>query len=243
MNQSAQLIGISVGPGDPELITVKGLRSIKACDVLFAPQAKVSSESVAKGIVDYFQIPEGRFHIVEFAMERDRKSLNQRYEEVAQAIIAEVVAGKVVGFLTLGDALTFSTWIYTLGAVKKAAPELRIETIPGVTSYAALAAQAECPLGEQKERVLILPCPDEMSELRSAIESHDLVILMKIGHRFDTVVELLAEMNLMDQCILGRKVGMEGGEVYESLSALPAVQKLGYFSTMLIRSFPKNGGA
>ncbi|MEM1294049.1 MAG: precorrin-2 C(20)-methyltransferase, partial [Verrucomicrobiota bacterium] len=71
--------------------------------------------------------------------------------------------------------------------------------------------------------------------LRSAIESNDLVILMKIGHRFDAVVSLISEMYLMDRSILGRKVGMEGGEVYESLRALPAVEKLGYFSTMLIR--------
>lgn len=236
MKQANQLIGISVGPGDPELITVKGLNALESCDVLFAPQAKVSSESVAKGIVDYFKIPEERFRIVEFAMERNREALHQRYDEVARAIIAEVESGKRVGFLTLGDALTFSTWIYTLAAVKKLSPELTIETIPGVTSFAALAAQSECTLGEQKESVLILPCPDEMSELRAAIEANDLVVLMKIGHRFDAVVELVTEMGLGARCILGRKVGMEGGEVFDTLTNLPKVEKLGYFSTMLIRS-------
>ncbi|MEO0448138.1 MAG: precorrin-2 C(20)-methyltransferase [Verrucomicrobiota bacterium] len=236
MKPSSQLIGISVGPGDPELITVKGLNALRSCDVLFAPQSTVSSDSVAKGIVDRFQIPEERFRIVEFAMDRDRESLRRRYEIVAQAILEEVAAGKVVGFLTLGDALTFSTWIYTLAAVRKLAPETSIETIPGVTSFAALAAETECTLGEQKEQVLILPCPDEMSELRSRIESHDLVILMKIGHRFDQVIELIREMGLAEQSVLGRKIGMDGGEVYDSLSDLPEVEKLGYFSTMLIRS-------
>ncbi|MEM1296769.1 MAG: SAM-dependent methyltransferase, partial [Verrucomicrobiota bacterium] len=110
MKPPSQLLGISVGPGDPELITVKGLKALESCDLLFAPQAKVSSESVAKGIVDYFKIPAERFRIVEFAMEREREALHRRYDEVAQSIISEVNSGKKVGFLTLGDALTFSTW-------------------------------------------------------------------------------------------------------------------------------------
>ncbi|MCF6311781.1 MAG: precorrin-2 C(20)-methyltransferase [Verrucomicrobiales bacterium] len=235
MESSAQLIGISVGPGDPELITVKALRVMRECDVLFAPQAKISDHSVAKGIVARFDIPEQRFRTITFAMDRSRESLRSRYQQVADQIIEEIEAGKKVGFLTLGDALTFSTWIYTLDAVRIKRPDLLIETIPGVTSYAALASQVQQPLGEQKERVLILPCPDDMENLRREIESHDLVVLMKIGHRFDALLDLIKSMGLEGRCVLGRKVGMDGGEVFEDLRSLPAIEKLGYFSTMLIR--------
>ncbi len=235
MKHSAQLIGISVGPGDQELITVKALRRMRECDVLFTPQAKNAQQSVAKGIVDCFDIPEQRFRSITFEMDRSRESLKARYQHVADLIIEEIEAGKKVGFLTLGDALTFSTWIYTLHAVRIKRPDLLIETIPGVTSYAALASQVQQPLGEQKERVLILPCPDDMQQLHQAIGSHDLIVLMKIGHRFDALFELIKEMGLQDQCVLGRKIGMEGGEVFENLRSLPAMEKLGYFSTMLIR--------
>lgn len=236
MNHSAQLIGISVGPGDPELITVKALRAMRECDVLFTPQAKNSEQSVAKGIVEGFDIPEQRFRIIIFEMERSRESLKSRYRQVADLIIEEIEVGKKVGFLTLGDALTFSTWIYTLYAVRKKRPDLLIETIPGVTSYAALTAKVQYPLGEQKERVLILPCPDDMSELRREIERHDLVVLMKIGQRFSALIDLLREMQIMDHCVLGRRVGMEGGQCYENLADLPDIGNLGYFSTMLIRT-------
>lgn len=235
MNQSAQLIGISVGPGDPELITVKALRIMRDCDVLFAPQAKNSEQSVAKGIVDGFDIPEQKFRAVAFEMERSRESLKQRYQQVADLIIEEIELGKKVGFLTLGDAFTFSTWIYTLETVREKRPDLLIETIPGVTSYAALAAKVQYPLGEQKEHVLILPCPDDMAELRREIERHDLVVLMKIGHRFEALLDLLREMGIMDHCVLGRRVGMQDGQCYENLCDLPDIEKLGYFSTMLIR--------
>lgn len=236
MKCSTQLIGISVGPGDPELITVKALRIMRDCDVLFAPQARNSAQSVAKGIVDDFDIPEQKFRTMAFEMERSRESLKQRYQQVADLIIEEIDLGKKVGFLTLGDALTFSTWIYTLQAVREKRPDLLIETIPGVTSYAALAANVQQPLGEQKERVLILPCPDDMAELRREIERHDLVVLMKIGQRFSALLDLLREMEIMDHCVLGRRVGMEGGECYEDLCDLPDIEKLGYFSTMLIRT-------
>lgn len=234
MKHQAQLVGISVGPGDPELITVKGLEALRTCDILFAPQAAVSTESIAKGIVDYFEIPEERFRLVTFEMDRDRSALHERYAMMAEQIVAEVNSGSMVGFLTLGDALTFSTWIYTLEAVKKVSPETPVTTIPGVTSFAALAATTNAPLGEQKESVLILPCPDHMEELRSALISHDTVVLMKIGHRFHEVIHLLKEMDLLENCILGKKVGMEDGEIYESLAELPEVEKLGYFSTILV---------
>lgn len=232
---SPQLIGISVGPGDPELITIKALQALRDCDVLFVPQAKAAEQSVAKGIVEGFQISEERFRTVIFKMDRSRDFLRQRYQEVAVLIIEEIEAGRTVGFLTLGDALTFSTWIYTLDAVRQARPGLRIETIPGVTSYAALAALSENSLGEQKETVLILPCPDDMEKLRQAIISHDLVVLMKIGHRLPEVIELIKEMGIINKCVLGRRIGMEGGEVYEDLTKLVLSGREGYFSTMLIR--------
>lgn len=235
MKSTAQLIGISVGPGDPELITVKALRIMRECDVLFTPQARNSAQSVAKGIVEGFGIPEQCFRTITFEMERSRESLETRYQQVADLIIEEIESGKKVGFLTLGDALTFSTWIYTLEAVREKRPDLLIETIPGVTSYAALAACTQQPLGEQKQRVLILPCPDDMESLRQEIELHDLVVLMKIGRRFSELMDFLREMQIMDFCVLGRRVGMEGGECYEKLIDLPDIEKLGYFSTMLIR--------
>ncbi|MEM7010410.1 MAG: precorrin-2 C(20)-methyltransferase [Verrucomicrobiota bacterium] len=239
MPTKAKLIGISVGPGDPELLTVKGLNALTSCDVLFAPQSRVSDESVARSIIQRYEIPNERFRTIHFEMDRDREALAARYQELAAQMAEELKANKKVGYLTLGDALTYSTWIYTLRAVRELLPEVAIETIPGVTSFSAVAAAAEWPLGEQKQRVLTLPCPDDMTELRAAIESHDIVILMKIGKRLDTVVKLITEMGILDHCALGSRVGMPKEVVFNTLKPDEFTSELGYFSTMLIQQGAK----
>lgn len=238
MSSSASLIGISVGPGAPELITVKGVEALRRCDVLFTPQAKGSDESVARRIVERYQLPDEKFRPVLFEMNRDREHLRDSYRRLAEEIAVELDQGREVGFLTLGDAMTYSTWIYTLEAVRHIRSDCHVETIPGVSSFAAVAAATEWPLGEQKERLLILPCPEEMSELRMLIEEHDVVILMKIGKRMPGVLGLLGEMGILDLCSLGHRVGMPGGEVRKSLGGGDEASDLGYFSTMLIRRSP-----
>ena len=238
MASCGKLIGISVGPGDPGLITVNGLEALQECDVLFVPQAKGADYSVAKSIVDRFEIKEEKFRSIFFEMDRNRKGLAERYADLAEQISSEIKKGHLVGYLTLGDAMTYSTWIYTVEAVKKTGPEIEVETIPGVTSFSAVAAAGNWPLGEQKERMLVLPCPDDPSELQEIIERHDVVILMKIGKRMPGVLQMLGELGILQHCVLGHKVGMPGGEVWASLGEGVPPDEQGYFSTMLIRKTP-----
>ena len=238
MSDHGKLIGISVGPGDPGLITVKGLDALRDCHVLFVPQAKGSDFSVAKSIVDRFEIEESKFRPIFFEMDRSRQGLAERYADLAEQISTEIEKGHVVGYLTLGDAMTYSTWIYTIEAVKNVGPNIEVGTIPGVTSFSAVAAASNWPLGEQKERMLILPCPDEPEELRKVIETHDVVVLMKIGKRMPGVLQILGEMGILKHCALGHKVGMPGGEVWSSLGEGTPPDEQGYFSTMLIRKSP-----
>ena len=104
-----------------------------------------------------------------------------------------------------------------------------------ITSYCALAAAAEFPLGESKERVLILPCPDEMLELQAAIEGHDIVVLMKIGERLPAVLGMLREMCIAKYCAFGRHVGMIDQLIHAHLDQIEPEESLGYLTTMLIR--------
>jgi precorrin-2/cobalt-factor-2 C20-methyltransferase len=91
------------------------------------------------------------------------------------------------------------------------------------------------PIGEGKERVLILPCPDDAPSLRQDIESHDVVVLMKIGKRLPMVLQLLRDMGIGDQCALASRIGLPGETLCEDLGSLPDTASLGYLSTMLIR--------
>jgi precorrin-2/cobalt-factor-2 C20-methyltransferase len=229
--------GIGVGPGPQGFVTVSALEAMRCASVIFSPRSSTSTESVAKHCLRDLGLPEERFREVEFFMTADSQQLARQYAELAQEIAAELRAGRNVAYLTIGDAMTYSTYSYTLAAIKRELPEVPRVTFPGVTSYAAAAAALEFPLGEGKERVLILPCPEDMASLRRDIESHDVVVLMKIGARFAQVLILLREMGIAGHCSLAARIGLAGEALHGEVTGVEG-DRLGYLSTMLIRREP-----
>jgi precorrin-2/cobalt-factor-2 C20-methyltransferase len=171
-------------------------------------------------------------------MESDRTLLAGHYLRLTDEIGQEVRAGKKVAYLTIGDPLTYSTYIYILRALQERFPEIPCRTYPGVTSYSALAAATGFSLGEGKERVLISPCPDAKLELRRLIEAHDIVVLIKIGERLPMVLRLITEMEIGDHCVFGAHVGMENEILSVGISDINGTDTSGYLSTMLIRRKP-----
>lgn len=241
MSAPSCFYGIGVGPGEPGLLPVVAWETIQQCAVIFVPRARTMGYSVARRCLPPNDLPDERFREVEFAMDLDRSVLQEHYAQLAVAIAMELRAGNNVAYLTLGDPLTYSTYSYTLAALKDQLPQLRYRTIPGVTSYCAVAAAHDFPLGEGKERVLILPCPDEMDTLRAAIESNGTIVLMKIGERLPAVIGLVREMGIEAHCAFGRRVGMP--EEVLAYRQLNGDRSLGYLSTMLIRKEARAGWA
>jgi precorrin-2/cobalt-factor-2 C20-methyltransferase len=235
VNRSGMFFGIGVGPGEPGLIPVAAWNTLIKCQVIFVPRARTMDHSVARRCLPTDEIPQERFREVEFTMESDRSALSARYAELAEAIAAELIAEKNVAYLTLGDPLTYSTYIYTLAALQDRMPGLRYRTFPGVTSYCAVAAAAGFALGEGKERILILPCPAQTAELRSMIEAHDIVVLMKIGDRLPEVLALLRQMSIANYCAFGSHVGMTDEILYGNVAEMDPEKNRGYLSTLLIR--------
>src|SRR5262249_49330673 len=139
---------------------------------------------------------------------------------------------------TIGDSLTYSTYNYTISALLEILPGVPHQTFPGITSFAAIASNFDWPLGQGKERTLILPCPESMDDLKRDIETHDVVVLMKIGHRFSRVLELLKSMKISQHCVFGSRVGLSGEHLSDDLDRLNQYESLGYLSTMLIRRNP-----
>jgi precorrin-2/cobalt-factor-2 C20-methyltransferase len=238
VSQSGMFFGIGVGPGEPGLIPVTAWNTLKKCHVIFVPRARTMNHSVARRCLPTDEIPQQRFREVEFAVESNRNVLSAHYAELAELIAAELIEGRDVAYLTLGDPLTYSTYIYTLGALQERVPDLRHRTFPGVTSYCAVAAAARFPLGEGKERILILPCPTEMVELRSMIEAHDIVVLMTLGDRLAAVLALLRQMGIANYCAFGSHVGMTDEMLYGSVVEMDPSESAGYLSTLLIRKSP-----
>jgi precorrin-2/cobalt-factor-2 C20-methyltransferase len=220
-------------------LAVAALDVLAKAAVIYLPRARSSESSVAFQCLAGLEIPPGRLREVEFAMDPDRDVLREHYTALAADIAGELEAGRDVAYLTLGDPMTYSTYGYTLAALAERLPAAVTRTLPGITSFATAAAALKWPLGEGKERVLILPCPDEPLALRQDIETHDVVVLMKIGKRLPMVLQLLREMGISELCALAARIGLPGEALCSDLAALPENESLGYLSTMLIRRAPR----
>ena len=235
MSTLGQFWGIGVGPGPRGLLPVAALELLSKAAVIYLPRARSAETSVARQCLTGLEIPEARLREIEFTMDPDRNVLREHYTSLGADIAAELEAGRDVAYLTLGDPMTYSTYGYTLAALAARLPAAVTRTLPGITSFATAAAALGWPLGEGKERVLILPCPDDGLALRRDIETHDVVVLMKIGKRLPMVLEILRQMGISEHCALAARIGLPGETLCDDLGALPETDSLGYLSTLLIR--------
>lgn len=234
-NGAGMFYGVGVGPGQAKMLPVAAFEALKTADVIIAPRARSSDFSIARQCLVGLDLDQSRFREVIFNMDPEREQIESHYAEMAQSIVQDLKNGKSVAYLTIGDSLTYSTYSYLLSAIEEIFPAVEHRTFPGITSYAAAASMVDFPLGQGKERMLILPCPDDVSELRREIETHDIVILMKIGKRFADVISLLQNMHIEKHCALVSRVGLSGEVIHRSLAFLTEKESLGYLTTMLIR--------
>ena len=225
--------GIGIGPGDPELLTLKAARIIKEVDVIFVPKAGIKEESMALEIVS--PLLDGK-RVVEkvFPMVKEQEKLESHWKEAALAIKEELERGNSVAFLTIGDPLTFSTYVYLLRCLRDMIPEEKIHTIPGVTSFNAAASLANLSLAQRDERIAIVPVPDDVEELRPILKGFDTVILMKVAKRLDKVINLLEEMGLAQHALFASHVGLKDSYLTRNLSELKGSGR-GYMSIIIVR--------
>ena len=231
--------GIGVGPGPAGYLPLAALSALQQADVIFTPRARSADTSVALQCLEGIAIDSSRLRDIEFNMDPDRTVLQAHYAALAETIAAELLAGRSVAYLTIGDSLTYSTYGYVLAALRERLPGLPHRTFPGITSYAAAAAALGWPLGEGRERTLILPCPESPAELRADIDTHDVVVLMKIGERLPWVLDLLRDMGISSHCAFARRIGLPGELLAADVADLPAQASIGYLATLLIRKTPR----
>ena len=237
--QPGMFWGIGVGPGPAGYLPLAAMQALQKADLIYVPRAKSADTSVALQCLEGVTVAPERLREVEFNMDPDRNVLREHYAQLARDIAVELQAGRSVAYLTIGDTLTYSTYGYILAALKDLLPGFPHRTFPGITSYASAAAALDWPLGVGKERTLILPCPDDPATLQQEIESHDIVVLMKIGARLPWVLALLKEMGIAGHCAFARRIGLDGEVLANDLRELEAGDRdhavSGYLATMLIR--------
>jgi precorrin-2/cobalt-factor-2 C20-methyltransferase len=231
------LYGIGIGPGDPELITLRGTRLISACRNLFVPKARTASESVALAIARPLVGPGTRIEEIVFPMTADREELAERWDEAAFRVAKVLTAGEDACFLTLGDPLLYSTYIYLLRALRRTIPGLRAVTVPGITAFGAAAALTGFSVGEGREPVTIVPAADDLTAVRRALAAGGTVVLMKIGKRLPEVLDLLEGKGLLESSVFVSHATMAEQRIEMDLRRLrPDGPEAGYLSIILVHA-------
>jgi len=229
---AGKLYGVGIGPGDPELITVKAKRILAEADVVAVPKTAAEKESLAQTIAED-ALEKGK-EILEllFPMNFDEKVLERSWNEAIGKIQEKLDQGKCVAFITLGDPTVYSTYMYIHKQLHKEG--YAAEIIPGITSFCAVAARAGVSLGENREAIAIVPSAYECDNLENILQSFDNIVLMKLSKSLPKLKELLKAEGLSERAVLVSKCGMKDEKVTYDLSLLNG-EKISYFSTMIVK--------
>ena len=231
----ATLYAVGVGPGDPELLTRKAERVLRQADVVLAPASNPGEASVALDTIREF-LDEGRQEIIihQFPMTSDRSRLLPAWQEAAALIAEKVLAGRDVAFVTIGDPLLYSTFIYLLRIFRESYPQMAVEIIPGISSINTAAAVACVPLAEADERIAIIPATAGLEKVIEALASYDTVVLLKVKPLFGEILEVLRQMGRQGSTVFVERVGSSRQKVLTGLAEM-AAHSPDYLSLMIIK--------
>jgi precorrin-2/cobalt-factor-2 C20-methyltransferase len=231
----ATVYAVGVGPGDPELLTRKAERILRSADVILAPVSNPAESSVALDIIREF-IDEDRQQIIvhQFPMTSDRARLIPAWQEAAVLIAAHAEAGRSVAFITIGDPLFYSTFIYLLRILREQWPQLQIEIVPGISSINAAASEAALPLVEGDEKMVVIPATVGIEQIKAALETCETVVLLKVKPLFSAIVELLRTTGREQRTVFVERVGSSRQKVLTDFSEI-AAHSPDYLSLMIIK--------
>lgn len=225
-----KLYGIGVGPGEPELLTLKAKRLIADCDVVAVPVKKAGEDSVAlriaKGAVD---IPAEKIQEIVFTMAKDRAKREACREAATKEVMALLDAGKSVAMLALGDIGIYSTYAYVHKHLLKAGYD--VEMVSGIPSFCAGASKAGISLVEGNESFGVIPSLKGIDQVAGALGVFDNLVIMKVGSHVPEVYDLLVERDMAENAVIISNVGLEG----EYVGPLLPEREYGYFTTMIIK--------
>ena len=207
------LIGIGVGPGDPELLTVKAVKAIHNADIIMCPASNEDRPSIALSVVSSIIDKSKNQEIIKliFPMTKDKDVLEQTWKRNAKIMAETVLTGKNVVYLTVGDPFLYSTWIYMHKDLKENYPDMNISVIPGIVSIFTFAAKVGVSVAEGSEKVAIIPSCYDLSSVKEIAKHSESMIFLKDGRYFDQVIKVLKESGFPDDSIfaIGQDLGTE----------------------------------
>lgn len=223
--------GLGIGPGDSGLVTKKSIDILSSIDYVVTPVAKNNSNSIALDICSDFIGKDVKVEKLLFLMSNDKNKLKEQWIKNAEFIKEKLENGNDVAFITLGDPATYSTYMYMLPYLED---YMEVETIPGITSYASIAAKLNIPLMAGNETLGVMPVVKGCENIRKAIKHFDNLVLMKVCRDKENVVKVLEENNLEGKFVLVSKCTTDDENIIKSISELKEFE-VPYLSTMIIK--------
>ena len=229
-----QLVGVGVGPGDPELVTVKAVRLLASADIVLVPATEESGDGPgrAEQIVTA-NCPDARILRIPFSMacrsgiSEKRKASWQTSADAAVGAFRE--GADIVVFATVGDPSVYSTFSYLAAHVVELLPDVEIQVVPGVTAMQALAAESRTPLVEGTETLALVPVTAGLEKLGELLDAVDTVVAYKGGRRLPEVAATIRGKGR--DAVLGVNIGLERQELHRLSDVEDAAAP--YFSTVL----------
>lgn len=233
--QWGRLFGVGVGPGDPELITIKAYRTLKQAPVIAYPKKRSGSKSYALEIVElYVDTAEKSMIGLIFPMTRDPAELAAKWQKTADDVWAALVEGRDVAFVTEGDPMLYSTFIHMARMLQEQHPDVDIHSIPGISSVNAAASRFGQALADGDESVAIVPARDDPQAMRQAMLTHDCVVFIKVAKVLDPMLNLLAELHLTQCATVATKLTSGDERIWRNVEELRG-SELNYLTLMVVR--------
>jgi precorrin-2/cobalt-factor-2 C20-methyltransferase len=228
---SGTLIGVGTGPGDPDLITVKGRDALLRADRVYVPVAAsspVDEPGYAERVVAHHLPHDKPIHRLVFELEKDHRDIAWAR---AADIVGDVVAGGgTAAFATIGDPNVYSTFTYLAREVRRLVPDATVETIPGITAMQDLASRTGTVLVEHDEPLTLMPITAGTGRIREAVESGGTLVLYKGGRKIPQIKAVLEEAGALDRAVFGAHLGHADEDVRAEVPDSPAP----YLSTVIV---------
>jgi len=227
------LYGVSIGTGDPELITLKALKRLQQTKVIAFPSGISNKMGVAESIINQW-IQTAQIKVpLNFPYVKDEATLQAAWHKATEQLWQFIKQGEDVAFACEGDVSFYSTFSHLANSFKQLHPDVLFKNIPGVCSPVAAAAELGIPLTTNSQRLTILPILDTLSELEIALANTEVLVLFKVSSVYEKVWQVLQKHNLLECSYVVERATFSDRKIYRNLNNYPQL-KLSYFSILIV---------
>lgn len=224
---------VGLGPGDPELVSVKAAAVLRQVGKIFIPVSWQGRDSYAYNIARTYIPADASIEELVFPMTADRDQLDRAYGEGCRRIAEALCQGQDVALLTIGDPSTYSSASHIARHIQKYAPDACVEIIPGITSFAAAAARIGTAIAEGSEIFSVVSSYDSSERIEALLNISDTVVFLKTYGTRDHIITLLAKKGLLDRAVYISRVGLPEETVVQDLRCIPDRQD--YLSMIVVK--------